>query len=227
MTTACPSCSREFKRLGSHWARSECERPSFTERQTEILVGILMGDGDIHGRANKNPHFRVRMTNRKFLSYLHDCFGILSTGVFLDRDAEYQYNQAAESNHEKFAVTNREEYSDLYGLRTRSHPELHDLKRWYSTGQKRFPNNLTLTPTIAKMWYVCDGWLAQEKDSRPRVMIKAANEADRVKYLQELFTEHGFDPHFTRTELQFTTDETERFLEWIGSPPPGFRYKWP
>lgn len=76
------------------------------------------------------------------------------------------------------------------------------------------------------MWYVCDGWLAQENDHRPRVMIKATNEADREKYLQQLFTKCGFDPHFTRTELQFTADETEQFLEWIGSPPPGFDYKW-
>jgi hypothetical protein len=58
-------------------------------------------------------------------------------------------------------------------------------------------------------------------------MIKATNEADRAEYLQQLFTENGFEPHFTRTELQFTTGETKQFLEWIGSPPPGFGYKWP
>ncbi len=186
-----------------------------------------MGDGDIHGQSNKNPHFRVRMTNPEFLNYLDECLGILSTGVFLDRDAEYQYRQAADSDHEKFTVSNREKYNDLYGLRTRSHPQLHEFRQWYKTGEKRFPSELTLTPTIAKMWYVCDGWLAQEKDHQPRVMIKATNEADRAEYLQELFTENGFNPHFTRTELQFTTGETQQLLEWIGSPPPGFKYKWP
>lgn len=227
MPATCPSCNCEFKRLGSHWARSECERERFTEHQIEMLVGVLMGDGDIHGKADKNPHFRVRMTNREFLSHLDDSFGVLSTGVFLDRDAECQYRQAAESDHRKFTVVNRGEYNDLYGLRTRSHPQLSELKRWYDTGEKRFPNDLTLTPTVAKMWYVCDGWLAKEKDHRPRVMIKATNEANRATYLQQLFGKQGFDPHFTRTELQFTADETAEFLEWIGSPPPGFSYKWP
>jgi hypothetical protein len=192
-----------------------------------MLVGILMGDGDIHGQADKNPHFRVRMTNREFLSYLDDCLGVLSTGIFLDRDAEYQYQQVVDSDHEKFAIANREEYNDLYGLRTRSHPELHELKQWYETGEKRFPSDLTLTPTISEMWYICDGWLAKQEDHRPRAMIKASNEAKRAKYLQQLFAKHGYEPHFTRTELQFTVDETERFLEWIGSPPPGFEYKWP
>lgn len=227
MTAVCPSCEREFERLGSHWARSMCERPSFSKRQLEILTGLLMGDGDIHGQNDPNPHFRVRMTNRDFLSYLEDRFGVLSTDVFLDRDAEYQYRQAAESNHEKFTVANREEYNDLYGFRTRSHPELHGLKQWYETGEKRFPSDLSLTSTIVKMWYVCDGWLAEEKNYQPRVMIKAANESDRIEYLKGLFTEHGFDPHFTRTELQFTVDETKRLLEWMGSPPSGFEYKWP
>jgi hypothetical protein len=91
------------------------------------------------------------MTNLEFLEYLEDRFGVLSTAVFLDRDAEYQYRQTAESDHEKFRVTNRDEYSELYGLRTRSHPQLHELQRWYDTGMKRFPSDLTLTPTIAKM----------------------------------------------------------------------------
>ncbi|WP_158057154.1 hypothetical protein [Halorussus halophilus] len=227
MADTCPSCRRNFKRLGTHWARSECERPSFSEHQIEILVGLLMGDGDIHGRSDPNPHFRIRMTNPAFLSYLDDCFGVLSTGVFLDRDADYQYRQAAESEHEKFTVTNREEYNDLHGLRTRSHPQLHELKQWYRSGEKRFPSDLTITPTIAKMWYVCDGWLAQEKDHRPCVMIKATNEADRAEYLKNLFSEQGLEPHFTRTELQFTTNQTEGFLDWIGSPLPGFEYKWP
>ncbi|UPW00003.1 hypothetical protein M0R88_15990 [Halorussus gelatinilyticus] len=185
-----------------------------------------MGDGDVHGRSDRNPHFRVRMTNREF-RYLGDCLGVLSTGVFLDRTAEYQYEQAKNSSHDKFDVANSEEYNDFYGLRTRSHPQIHDLKRWYGTGEKRFPSDLTLTPTIAKMWYVCDGWLAEEKNHRPRAMIKATNEADRPRYLKRLFTKQGLDPHFTRTELQFTTDETKRFLEWVGSPPPGFAYKWP
>lgn len=192
----------------------------------EILTGILMGDGDIHGQKDANPHFRVRMTNQDFLIRLNEQFGVLSTGVFLDRTAKQQYRQATDSDHEKFEVTNEESYSDLYGLRTRSHPQLHRLREWYETGQKRFPSNLRLTPTIAKMWYVCDGWLAKTADHRPRVMIKAANESSRPEYLIDLLSHHGFHPHFTRTELEFTASETEELLDWMGSPPPGFEYKW-
>lgn len=71
------------------------------------------------------------MTSREFLSHLDDYFGVFSTGVFLDRDADYQYRQAKQSEHEDFQTANRDEYNDLYGFRTRSHPQLHGLKQWY------------------------------------------------------------------------------------------------
>lgn len=213
-----------------HWNRSNCGYPSFTDHQWELLVGTLLGDGDIHGRGDTNSHFRVRMTSRSFLEYLDDEFGVLSKGVYLARDAERQYKSAAKnrsSGRQGFVTVNRENYNDLFGFRSCSHPELDELRGWYETGEKRFPDDLTLTPTIAKTWYVCDGWLADEDDSRPRIMIKTSNEADRADYLTNLFADAGFDAGFSRYSVQIPTAETVRLFEWMGEPLPGFEYKWP
>lgn len=190
------------------------------------LTGLLMGDGDIHGRADANPHFRIRMTTRPYLAHLREYYGSLGTDVFLERTATYQARQARETGHERFQTVNEEEYSDLYGFRTRSHPELHRLADWYDGGVKRFPSDLELTPIVARAWFVCDGWLARE-DDRSRAMIKARNERDRAEFLCSLFEQHGFSPTFSRDSIQFGRADTERFFEWLGEPPPGFAYKWP
>ena len=74
-----------------HWNRSTCDYVQFTDEQIEMITGLLMGDGDLHGRTDPNPHFRLRMTNREFLLELDSNWDVLSTGVFLDRSAEDQY----------------------------------------------------------------------------------------------------------------------------------------
>lgn len=222
----CPACAERFDRLGSHWARSDCDRPAFTTEQWQTLVGLLMGDGDIHGRTDANPHFRVRITTRRYLDHLREWFGPLGTDVFLERTAAYQADQAERTDYAPFDTVNRDEYSDLFGFRTRSHPALHELAAWYDTGEKRFPDTLELTPTVAKAWYVCGGWLARAPGGRERAMIKTTNERDRGEYLRSLFTAVGFDPTFSRDPIQFWTQETVALPDWMGDPPPGFGYKW-
>jgi hypothetical protein len=61
---------------------------------------------------------------------------------------------------------------------------------------------------------------------RPRIEIKARNEREREDFLVSLFEDVGFSPLYKRHELRFTCDETERLVEWMGDPLPGFEYKW-
>jgi hypothetical protein len=231
MTDVCHDCGDEYERLSMHWTRSSCDHQRFTERQLDIITGLLLGDADLHNRTDPNPLLRVRMTNEPFLGYLSDEFGVLSTEVYLERSAEEQAAQAQENKANgmgSFSTVNRDKYNSLYGIRTMSHPDLHQFVSWYSTGEKRFPANLELTPDIARMWYICDGWLAKDSKSgdSDRVMIKASNEADRVDYLINLLKDAGFDAGFSREAIQISAFDTDRFLQWMGSPPPGFHYKW-
>lgn len=212
-----------------HWNRSECNYPPFSPVQWELLTGILLGDGDIHGKGDPNAHFRVRMTNRRFLEFVDRELGFLSKGVFLARTARTQFETAARNQREGregFETVVEENYHDLNGLRTCSHPALDELRDWYQSGDKRYPSNLELTPTVVKAWYVCDGWLAKEAGNRSRVMVKATNEAHRPDYLVGLFADTGFEVGFSRNAIQVPADETERLLDWMGDPSPGFEYKW-
>jgi hypothetical protein len=212
-----------------HWNRSDCPYPQFSDFQWELLVGLLMGDADLHGLSDPNPHFRLRMTNEPFLNALADRFGVLSKGVYLARDAKTQYETAKqnkEAGYEKFQTVNRERYSDLFGLRTCSHPALNEFRRWYDEGEKRYPKDLTLTPVVTRMWFVCDGWLAKEASASPRIMFKVSNERDRTEFLIDLFDSAGFDVGFSRDAIQVPYAETRRMLEWMGHPPAGFDYKW-
>jgi len=141
MSSQCPTCGGEYGRLAMHWNRSECEYRSFDQRQQNLIQGLPMGDADLHGLSDPNPHLRVRMTNREFLDHLDRRFGILSKGVFHARSAEKQYQTAVTNKRdgmEGFDVVNKENYNALYGIRTCSHPELNEFRRWYQNGEKRF-----------------------------------------------------------------------------------------
>lgn len=83
MTDVCPSCGGEYQRLAMHWNRSNCEYAEFTTQQEHILTGILMGDGDLHGRDDTNPHLRVRMTNEAFLDFVDENWESYPKGCFL------------------------------------------------------------------------------------------------------------------------------------------------
>lgn len=91
---------------------------------------------------------------------------------------------------------------------------------------KQFPNDIELTPTVAKFWYLGDGYLDFGNWGRPRLGIKARNETERSGFLVELFEHVGIFPSFQRHELRFSCDDTETFIEWMGEAPPGFEYKW-
>jgi hypothetical protein len=169
------------------------------------------------------------MTSRDFLDYLDDELGTLSKGVYLARSAAEQVETARQNQRDGidgFDVVNPGEYSDPYGLRSCSHPELNDFRRWYNGSEKRFPPDLELTPVVTKMWYACDGHLAVEDGANPRAMFKTTNEADRSGFLCSLFDAAGFDVGFSRHAVQIPHDETVRLIEWMGEPPPGFGYNW-
>lgn len=127
-----------------------------------------------------------------------------------------------------FQTVNKGNYNDLHGLRTCSHPQLNELREWYATGRKRYVEDLTMTPTIAKMWYVCDGWLAKDEQStdRPRAAFKVSNESDRPEYLVRLFESAGFHAYHSHKHVMVSAHETLQFLDWMGDPPRGFEYKW-
>jgi hypothetical protein len=164
------------------------------------------------GKNAANPVFSLRMNTKPFLAWLVDLFGSLVSDVIKENMTPH--------------TPNMKDY--IWGLNFRSAPYLHEYYDWYNSGQKRFPENLSLNPTIAKMWYVCDGGITRHgnENCRDRVQFSVSNEDDREDYLCGLFNEHGFDPTLSHHLLRFGVDDSEKILEWMGDPLPGFEYKW-
>jgi len=190
-----------------------------------MVLGLLMGDGSIPVQSDgSNGVFHVPMVNRQFLEWYDHQMGLFTTGVSLKKTAE----ELAENNRESGFSPNAkaENYHDMYTVWSRSHPYFSRLRSWYASGTKRIPENFELTSKIAKFWYISDGYLDVDQNRTPRAAIRTRTESDRFKFLLDLFREHGFDPNFRRGTVRFSRDETPRFLNWMGNPPPGFEYKW-
>lgn len=183
-----------------------------------------MGDGCIEERPSGSILY-VGMINKPFLEWLDGIFGILSTGVRKRTTAEKSAENARKSGFRPDAK--EVDYHDVYSLRTRTLPELNEFRSWYSSGEKKFPK-LDLDNEIVKMWYCTDGGIAVSEHGRGSAQIRCRNESDRIRNIKSSFEDVGFSPTITnsKTRLHFSVEETEKLLNWMGSPPPGFTYKW-
>lgn len=234
MSTKCPDCDSTYERVELHLAKSNCSYPNYSRRQKEILTGLLMGDANIDYQSAKNPRWRVSMINRDCLEYLSSIFSEHTTSVKLSSTAEESFENTKKSSI-GHTVTNKNNYSDVYILRSYTNPELREFANWYSSGSKIFPE-IELTPFVAKYWYVSDGSL-RIKSGNPYISFGISNEIDNKKKIQNIFKRAGFDKiNFfeyqrkdgtTQGSLQIRgSDESRKFLEYIGKPVPGFEYKW-
>lgn len=221
----CHSCGGEFKGVGQHWAKSTCPYPEPTERQHEIITGVLMGDGYIYMNDGENPYLSVQMTNEEFLKWLYDELDPLSRYFKHEQTAKEKAEQNRRNGYSDDA--REEDYNDVYGFSTRCLPALKKYAAWYETGQKRFPDDLELTPLVLKMWYVCDGTKYTQENTRPVIEIGCTNERDRVEYVKGLFSSLDVSPRFDDSVVRFRVDDSEKLWKYMGDSVPGFEYKWP
>lgn len=221
----CLQCGNRFTNISTHWAMSSsCDYPSLSEEQLEVLTGILIGDGSLD-RSGANCRIKIEMINEKYLKYVDSVLGNLSNGVSKTITAEENAKKMRESGFRPNA--NSDNYSDVYKLTTKRHPEFNNLESWYGSNGKVIPK-MELTPTILKHWYVCDGHLIQRDESRPRVAIGITNEYKHSNKLEQMFIEQGIDANATKSKnLDIGVDHTEKFFDFIGEPIDGFKYKWP
>jgi hypothetical protein len=221
----CPQCGQTFKKLGLHWARGSCDYPKPDSEATEILTGLFMGDGSLAAHDSENPYMRWNNINREFLQHIDTTLGWLTTGVRLKKSAETVAKQTIERDRNGWNL-NSENFNAIYGTRTRRLPYFRKFNRWYNDTQKRYPESLELTPTIAKYWYAGDGTVNWMREYSARVVFACQNESDRPDFIRKLFTEAGFEVRQNRHMYYLSVDESKRFLQWMGDPVPGYEYKW-
>jgi len=195
---------------------------SISDRQKQILKGLLMGDAWICKEQNKTAYLALEITNKKFVEWLEEKLGEIVSDVRMRKTSK----QSANKNRKYNYSVNEENYSNIWVLETRNLKYFDKLRQWYSSGKKRFPKSLDLTPTVLKMWYCCDGTLHREKVAK----IYSSNESDRKTEVIDLFEDLNLSPNFTEGGggvINFKVRGSEKFFEYIGEAPPGFEYKWP
>jgi len=207
----CTDCSEQFTDVSRHWALSDCTPPDLSDIEHEILTGLLMGDASISHRDRDRPAIRLRMGNEEYLQHLHAQFKPMTTGV----------EQASDTGGWETNIT-------MYRLRWRGRAEFNEYASWYTNGEKVFPSNLSLTPTIMKHWFVCDGSLSD----RGVMRLSMRNERTRKGQIEQMFEDAGFevskwDQHEHRCSAIFHAHVRDQLFVWMGDPPAGFSHKWP
>jgi len=213
MSGICPECERKFEALGTHWRWNENHRPTLSEEQYQVSIGLMMGDGSLD-RHRKNPNLVVGMTSKKYLKYIDDVFGCLSRGIKLREENKNK-------NHSK-----------IYQWKSRSHPSFSLFTDWYESGEKVWPEDIYLSPTVLKHWYCGDGsW--DNNQFQDHIQISMAKESDYTDKVSEMFQKAGLPSpsNYSITEYdctaQFTVEQSKTLWEYMGKPLPGFEYKWP
>jgi len=163
-----------------------------------------MGDGSINHNDGHTPRMKVEMVNREYLEWLSSTLSPLCGDVT--------------------------EWEDTYCLYTTRSDCLESLQNWYNSGEKIF-GDITLTPTVLKHWYVCDGNL-EEQSNGSRIRLAIWNERSRTDDIISLFTEQNLPEPTIVTgnsycNAQFTQEETKELFRYIGEPVHGFESKWP
>jgi len=235
-SSTCRQCGREFQRIGTHWRKSDCEYPEFTEKQNEIITGLLLGDGCVlRSNPTSNPRVACNMVAEEYLEYLDEQFPVMGTGVVKTKTSEQAAKEKVDSGFRPDA--SKEDYQDVYRWYSRNTPRLESYLDWYSTGKKVFPDDIDLTPTVLKHWFVGDGFFDIYNYKVGRVAISTSNEIQNKRKIESYFDNIGFTQYYWKGferkdgseggSIVFSTEITEQLFEYMGEPLPSFEYKWP
>ena len=207
----CPDCGEEYTRVAMHWRKGSCSYPELNDFQTEIVKGLVMGDGYVKRRDNSPDQVRAEMTNQVFLQQVYEWLEPLSASV-----REYR---SAEENAGRNNADSAENYQDSYHYNSCTAPTFNQFGEWYSTGEKVWPDDIELTPVSLAILYVCDGTLSSNKPS-----MSIVKENHRKEYVKSLF--QRLDIPVSNSMHHYTLGR-EEFFNTVGGPIKGFEYKWP
>lgn len=222
----CHNCNNKYKSIGIHWNKSSsCDHPQLSDYQKELLIGGLMSDATLSttdSNRSGRPSFKIYNTNRGFLEWYKNKLGVIAKDVTLYESGEEKHKRNIEYGFDEERDAN---YKDIYRLSTVSHPFNEKLYQWYSSGEKLYPKDLTLTPTMAKVWYAGDGNINWDKQKRGYCEIGCNNESEYKDKIISLFVNAGFKVSFSNGRVRLY-GESKDFLNWLGEPPNGMEYKW-
>lgn len=217
----CPKCGAEKEMLTTHWKMSNsCSAPSLDDRQKELLKGMLMSDGSVEKQGNY-AKFSYYGTNIDYMKWLVEELGVFSNELRLSVDGKTKYDYSPDFYSEI--------PSDYYTFTVKATPEVKKFAEWYSTGIKKIPENIELTPEVCRAWYCGDGTLvwSEKWNQVNEIVIGCSNEKENLDIWDNKFQQLGFSSFIVKRGLiGISKESVKEFLEWLGKPPSGMSYKW-
>jgi len=183
----------------------------------EVLTGLMMSDASAtKNTEQRNTQIQLEMVNKEFVEYIRDILGPLATDV---------------KTYTKQTSYNKGEI-EVYKLRTRRLSGFNSYRDdWYTENGKVYPiNDIKLTPTVLKMWYVGDGGISTDNRWRTKhyASISCFNEIKRADAVDSLFDNLDFHPKMNKNgRYRFSLEDSKRLWAYIGDEVPGYEYKWP
>jgi hypothetical protein len=186
-----------------------------TERMIEWVDGFLLGDGHI---ARASAYAVISSSNPNWTRYAMSGFET--------------YKPSPPKMHLVATGASKEKKYEAWQSTTLSHPDLKAQRdRWYPGGRKRIPQDVRLTGTSLRLWFLGDGSL-----DNGYVRI-AANDFTREELGPVLgrLRGMGLDFHFgvstgigTEVRLYLAAKGTAVFFDLIGKrcPVEGYEYKF-
>jgi len=235
MTKECETCGNKYQKIGRHWHNNKRHAPSLTDKQKDIITGVVMSDGHVF-KNGKNARLEVNNTNKEYLEYLKEVFGVMASDISVKRTAK---ESVAEHKKRNFAKNPKEEnYKDIYHWRTTTHYKLNKWHKWYKSGKKVWPDDIKLTPVVLKHWYVGDGHY-DTAASHNRIKLSMGNEVENTEKVTNYFKSKGLPAPSNyniskrkNTEGKscvavFTKSSSKKLFKYMGESVNGFEYKWP
>lgn len=184
----------------------------FDQTQSQILDGLLIGDGYIPQKQHLF-YFGQCLRNREYVVYVARQLGIPVERVKdRSRKPDARTGQVYECSE----------------LRTLSHPYFARLReRWYRDGKKVVPNNLRVSREFLLHWFLCDGACSVIRGSAHMMLCTDSFTAEEVRFLKNQLEEVGIESQVTGRRLRVRQKSIIRFYDYVGAcPVQCLAYKW-
>lgn len=221
----CPECDHQSEGLGNHFAQAGHGYPDMDREKREILVGHIMGDAWYDRRDGGYGALGWEMKNLPFMKWLKRQLGWVCSEPRVKRTAEeHALNSFLRDSN--YGGSDKSGYNTTYSSYTVGHPWF-DRLDWIEDGGKRYPDTLTLTPLMVKVWYCDDGNLWWGDRGRPNARITCSGQSESLPLLADKFEEEVCRPSvYGDDTLSFSAENTETLMDWMGDAPDGMEYKF-
>jgi len=179
----------------------------------EILEGELLGDGSMRDRGWITSPFRLGTSSKEYRDWLAD---LLRNVGFNLRTPNVSHELEGYGEYQSYRVETWQ-YPCLYRL----------YRHWYPDGEKRVPDDLTITPLNLRHWYIGDGSYGESLNLHTEGFT---NEC-RNRLIQQLAVNGIRATAQSSGELHIWRKSHDRFFNFMARLPPSlhsaYGYKWP